>query len=131
VSGQVLLDGKPLPGGKLTFRSTGPKSLPVTRTIDENGNYEEVDLPAGEVAVMVDNRALKPPPPRGPITLPKGISPEMAKQFNDAHSGPPPQRNQAGKYVPIPERYYDGENGELKFTVQSGTQKHDIELKSK
>jgi hypothetical protein len=134
VSGRVLIDSKPLPGGTVVFRSTAPKSFPVTVKLDENGNYAEVELPAGEVTVTVDNRALMPPAPRGAgIEIPKGLAPEVrAKVEARNRSTPPPRpKNQAGTYVPIPARYQLAETAEdLKFTVQSGDQKHDIELKS-
>jgi hypothetical protein len=130
VSGRVLIDGKPLPGGNVTFRSTAPNSFPVTAKIDEAGNYPQVELPTGEVMVMIDNLHLKPRPPRGPIALPKGLSPEVVAKMTAKNQSQPPPPPADGKYVPIPDRYPAGSAEDLKFTVQPGEQTHDIELKS-
>jgi hypothetical protein len=137
VSGRVILDGKPVPGGEIVFRSTGPNSFPVVAKIDENGNYAAVELPAGDVMVIVDNRKLAPAAPPGPKPIPKGLSAEARAQIiaqRASHPPPPspPPPKPDGKYVPLPARYVNGEaEDELKFTVQTGPQSHDIELKSK
>src|SRR5207244_4242680 len=68
VTGRVLYDGKPLPGGRVTFMPEGAAN-PVTINLDEHGNFETV-LPTGEIKVSVDNRALEPRP-----ALPTGIPP--------------------------------------------------------
>ena len=133
VSGRVLLDGKPLPGGEVTFRAVAPNSTPVIVKLDENGAFPAVELPSGEVNVVVDNRKLAPPPPRGPKPIPKGLNAAARAKFttpaNQQHS--PSVAAVNGKYVPIPARYINGEaTDELKFTVRPGEQKHDIELKS-
>src|SRR5688572_2994584 len=70
VTGRVLLDGKPLPGGILTFVPADFKGQSVAAALDESGNYS-VDLPAGDVLVSFDNRNLAPPPPRPPTPVPK------------------------------------------------------------
>ena len=59
VSGRVLFDGKPLPGGRVTFRPADPSQNSVSAVIDEQGNYAAV-LPAGDVQVSVDNSELEP-----------------------------------------------------------------------
>lgn len=142
LSGQVRLDGQPLPGGKVTFRSTNPKLNPVIVDLDEQGNYEAL-LPAGEVQVSVDNRDLEPPPAplggsdsllpaevRNALGKAKGEgAPPASKSGADTASAAPPPKPR-GKYVRIPHKYYDIGTSELKFTIQSGNQKQDIELKS-
>src|SRR5262245_36617726 len=57
VSGQVLFQGKPLPGGIVKFRPVNSALNPVTAQIDENGKYEAA-VPAGECKISVDNRGL-------------------------------------------------------------------------
>jgi hypothetical protein len=136
VSGTVLLNGKPLPGGRVTFRPADPKRNSVFADLDEQGHYEAV-LPAGEVQVSVDNRELEPreAAPRTQF-LPEGLSPEVRKQLRGAAppSQAPPEKSpnapekMPGKYVPIPDKYYTIEKSGLKFTVRSGDQKQDIEL---
>ncbi len=133
VSGQVLYQGKPLPGGRLTFQTSDPKLNTVAAEIDEQGNYEAT-LPVGQVKVAVDNRELQPPPP--PDTslsdLPAGVMQKMSnvkKGEVSASATSPTQDKLRGKYVPIPEKYYTIEDSGLEFTVESGTTKHDIDLK--
>jgi hypothetical protein len=135
VSGRVLYNGQPLPGGRLTFLPADPTRNSVGAELDEQGNYEAV-LPAGEVKVSVDNRELEP---RGPkdaglpkdINLPSDIKKLLASAKAD--KAPPPSPAQAadkpaGRYVPIPAKYYLAETSGLTFTVKSGSQQHDIEL---
>jgi hypothetical protein len=139
LSGRVLFNGAPLPGGMLLFRPADPKQNSVSTSIDENGNYQ-AQLPSGEVQVSVDNRGLKPPEPR-PTGIPKGLPlpPDVrAKIEHAAKEAPKPSGGPTetvagsargpGKYVEIPRKYYDVSTSGLKFNVQGGDQKHDIEL---
>jgi len=133
VSGRVLLDGTPVPGGRVTFRPADGRHNSVSAELDREGNYQAV-LPAGEVAVSVDNRELEPVPSLGG-GLPAGLPPEVRKALGGAKAEKPrptapenvPERP-SGRYVKIPERYYQSETSELRFTVKGGDQKHDIEL---
>jgi hypothetical protein len=134
VSGRVLYNGEPLPGGRVTFRPADPTQNAVSAELDKQGNYEVV-LPVGEVMVSVDNRELEPRGPRN-AGLPKDIklTPEITKLIGSAKadnaSPPAPDKAEkaSGKYVPIPSKYYLAETSGLTFKVQSGNQKHDIEL---
>src|SRR5436190_19451411 len=76
ISGRVLLDGKPLPGGRVTFRPENSKFNSVSVELNEQGHYEAV-LPLGMIHVNIDNRELEPRPARSgvSIVLP-GMSPE-------------------------------------------------------
>jgi hypothetical protein len=135
VTGRVLYDGKPLPGGRVTFMPEGAAN-PVTVMLDEQGNYEAV-LPTGEVKVSVDNHELEPRP-----TLPTGIPPGLpggaAAKLKEAMRQNPQKASGAvdprmhdklpGKYVPIPKKYFDYSKSGISFTVQRGDMKHDIEL---
>jgi hypothetical protein len=131
VSGRVLLDGKPLPGGRVTFRPADPRQNSVSAELDEQGNYQ-ADLPAGEVKVAVDNRELEPQPPMITGVVPPGISAEAAKVLGGKKGKAAPAEGggkPTGRYVPIPNRYYQTESSDLKFTVKRGEQKQDLELK--
>src|SRR5271169_2074646 len=79
VSGRVLLDGVPLPGGTVMFYSVGSPTDRAMAELDEAGTYSIKKLPAGEVMVCVDNRALEPKPPPPPVArpIPRGVSQEM------------------------------------------------------
>jgi hypothetical protein len=131
VSGKVLFNGSPLPGGLITFRPVDPQLSPVGAAISEEGTYEAI-LPIGEVQVSVDNRALEPPP-AGPTSLPGGLlgelSPEAKKDLKMRSTAPAaPKSAQPGRYVEIPERYYDPDTSMLKFRVEHNGQQHDFQL---
>jgi hypothetical protein len=135
VSGQVLYKGKPLPGGRITFRPADPKENSVSAELDEQGNYEAV-LPAGEVNICVDNRELEPRTGGGP-PLPPGLplSPEARKMLTKGktdHVEPKSDDNLPkplhGQYVKIPNKFYKAETSGLTFLVTGGDQKRDIEL---
>jgi hypothetical protein len=132
VSGRVTLNGKPLPGGSVTFFVDKPGAVSPTVDIDESGNYPPVHLPPGEVKIKVDNRVLAPRPAHGgAMVLPKGLSAEVKSKMRPPRATPAdPPGGAAGRYLAIPERYYMVETSDLAFTVQPGDQKHDIELKS-
>jgi hypothetical protein len=128
VSGKVLFNGKPLPGGWLTFRPIDPSKNSVTAQIDENGHYEVV-LPAGDVKIAVDNREWEPAVPAKSV-LPPGVKlPVAPKTTVDAPAATSAPSKPPGSYVPIPAKFYDADSSGLKFTVVSGkSQTHDIEL---
>src|SRR5262245_48509919 len=78
VSGKVTYDGKPLPGGLVTFRPADPRQNPVSVQLDKEGNFPATALPVGEVKVCIDNRELEPVPSFGPA-IPGGLSEEAKK----------------------------------------------------
>lgn len=135
VTGLVFFEGKPLPGGRVTFRPADPRQNTVSAEIGEAGTYQTV-LPAGECAVCVDNRELEPPA-RFVAGPPPGLSAEFhkavaaAKTAKDEPKPPPPpaEERPSGRYVRIPERYYTVEQSQLKFTVHQGEQQYNIDLK--
>jgi hypothetical protein len=138
VSGQVIYQGKPLPGGIVMFRPKNAALNPVSAEIDANGKYE-ARVPAGECKVSVDNRSLSNPDGPSPVGAggaPTGVAPKGVA------IGPPKDRiategkdvtlstkKAEGTYVPIPKSYYDPETSGLTLTVKSGGQTFDIELK--
>jgi hypothetical protein len=138
VTGRVLIDGKPLPGGIVMFIPADPKKNSMSVLMDEQGNYEVV-LPAGEVKVSVDNRQLAPHPRMA--TVAQLNLPADVKKLVMAKGAPPPPPpddpgnlavgQQVGRYVKIPDKYYDAATSGLGFKVQGGDQPHDIELSSK
>jgi hypothetical protein len=140
LSGQVRYDGQPLPGGRVTFRPANPKVNPVSVDLDEQGNYQ-VALPVGEVQVSVDNRGLQPRPAPlagSTVNLPPAVREAMNKAKTEgatpapaaAADNPSAAPKTRGKYVAIPPKYYTIEDSGLKYTIESGNQKQDIELKS-
>ncbi len=135
VSGRVLLQGEPLPGGWIHFRPADPRQNAVGAPLDEEGRYAVV-LPVGEVRVSIDNRHLypRPNPGRGPAAdLP--LTPQLRKTLRSARpaQGPPASAAAApspppGRYVPLPYKYLDPEKSGLQFTVSGGEQEQDFEL---
>ena len=134
VSGTVLFNGTPLPGGLVTFRPADPKRNTISVELDEQGNYEVV-LPAGQIKVCIDNRELEPQPAAPPSGLPAELSPEIRQKLSSGPKpdNPPPKSPNAretlpGRYVKIPDKYYSIETSGLEFTVRGGEQKQNIEL---
>lgn len=127
VSGRVLLEGQPLPGGRITFRPANPAANSVSVEIDEKGQYEVV-LPIGDVLVSVDNRELAPRAARGPIEIP-GLAPDVQSKLATTVTRPTPTPTaRKGHYVPIATRYHDAVSAGLGFTVTTGEQQHDFQL---
>jgi hypothetical protein len=126
VSGRVLYQDKPLPGGRVTFRPADSRRNSVSTPISPEGTYEAT-LPVGEVRISVDNRELEPPPSAAPppslpnFKPPAGVVVPPPKK--EEHQKPP------GTYIPIPEQYYTIEKSGLTYTVTKGSQTHDIVLK--
>jgi hypothetical protein len=126
VSGQVLYNDKPLPGGVVTFVPTLAGHNAAFARLDEEGRYQ-VTVAAGDVQMSVDNRDLQttkpvefPPPPGAKI--PAGTKGEPV-------ASPSAPEKLPGKYVEIPERYYRAESSGLTMTVQPGPQTYTIKLK--
>jgi hypothetical protein len=137
VSGRVLYNGEPLPGGRVTFRPADSKENAVTSPVDPQGNYE-AELPVGDVKVSIENLFLQQRAPLmgagPPRDLPLSVEarqnlgePKLDQSQPNAGAGS--VAKQAGTYVPIPSKYANGDTSELDFTVRSGEQRHDIELK--
>lgn len=113
VTGTVKYNGKPLPGGQIKFIGedwAGPEGI-----IDEQGQYR-INPPVGKVTITVDNRMLR-----------TGIRKEASKGAGPRPGGPEPSPIK-GKFVKIPEKYFDPANSGLTYIVKSGPQTHDIEL---
>ncbi len=121
VSGQVLLDGKPVPGGQVSFVAVNG-ALAARGDIGEDGHYE-IKAPIGEVRIGVNNSLLMPP------SLKKGKPPKGmmhgTKEGFVKDEGKPPLK---GRYVNIPTGYLDPATSGLKYTVKPGSQTYDIQL---
>jgi hypothetical protein len=123
VSGKVLYKGVPLKGGNVTFASTeGRRS--VATSINEDGTYTIQKVPAGAVTICVETESLNPALKR---TARKYSPPPGQKAPGGFGSGN--TEDTAKRFVPIPPQYAEPESSDLKYTVASGTQTKDIELK--
>src|SRR5215472_1107620 len=120
VSGTVLFNGTPLPGGRVSFFSK--EGDPGTNApIDLNGKYT-IQAPIGDVKISVDNSMLKP-------GAAKGGGQRVGKQQG---AGPRPGGDDptviTGKYIEIPAKYADPNKSGLTYTVKKGEKEHDIIL---
>jgi hypothetical protein len=118
VEGKVTVDGRPVSGGRVTFRSADGKST-VLAKIALDGSYRAVDVPcdAMKVAVAGLDKFER-------IRLQRGVK---GKRTSDSEA-----RAAAIESSPkIPEKYKDPDASGLTFTVKSGTNPYDIEILSK
>ena len=124
VTGEVTYDGKPIPWGRITFLGQEGKKVPRSAWII-NGQYTIKDCPTGPVKISVE--------PLEARAAPKDVGKmaEMAKEHG--HVDPPPEV--IGKKLDIPrdviERYGNPETSGLEYTVESGDNTNNIELKKK
>jgi hypothetical protein len=138
VSGKVTYKGQPVPGGLITFRPADPVKNSITVELDTEGRYSAT-LPAGDVTVIIDNRELEPRPsmPSMPAGIPlsaeaqaklRGKAPPATATADGGPKTGEDVRRPSGRYVPIPEKYYELETSGLKFTIKGGDQPLDIQL---
>ena len=125
VTGQVTLDGKPLPNAVVTFMPDGGGGTASGNT-DANGNYElshtlGKGAPIGKNKVAVTT--LRKPQSSVEIPQISSDSPEYAKMIAAGGSEYNVQFTE-----PVPAKY--NANTELQFEVKSGTQVINLELKS-
>jgi hypothetical protein len=118
VSGRVLYNGQPLPGGRVMF-VTVAGAFSSSGNIDEQGNYK-VQAPVGEVMIAVDNRMLRP-----------SFAPTEARMKGAGGPHQPEPDPVKGTYKEIPNMYYTPDTSGLTFTVTPETPTHDIELKDR
>lgn len=112
VTGTVKYQGKPLPGGVVTF--INDRGLQNTAIIDANGSYQ-IKVAVGPTKVRIDNRMLSPDSTTSPRLKPPAASST-------------PALNVQGTYVPLPLKYLSGEGSGLHCDVRQGTQTVDFEL---
>jgi hypothetical protein len=133
VSGRVLLNGTPLPGGRITFVPVEGRNL-IVAVLTEDGTYPPVELPVGQVMVRVDNRELQQ------VAAPRSFTPSapaLQRALQKMGKGgqipvpPPPKPSIPGRYVKIDPKYYQAETSGLEFRVEVGASTHDFNLTSK
>jgi hypothetical protein len=120
VTGEVTVDGKPLPWGRITFASQVGKKLVVSGRIS-NGKYTIKDCPAGPVKIGVESL-------KAYARNMKGAPKEMAKGFKAPQDDEAPPPEVVGKYTPIRTEYASPDSSGLEYTVKAGPQEHNIPL---
>lgn len=116
VTGVVNYQGKPLTSGIVSFVPEQGGS--IDSPIDTEGKYRVENVPPGKAKIAVqeggltDVEALKGvKSPKSPDEMKKAMMPRLAKDSK------------------LPKVYSDPEKSGLSYTVQPGSQNHDIELK--
>jgi hypothetical protein len=124
VTGQVRYQGKPLPGGRVTFVAV-EGSFASTGTIDEKGNYK-INAPVGPVKISVNNTMLDPQRGAGHAAARRGPAGPGAQRPPGGGAEEPTEIK--GTWVRIPPKYASAETSGLTFTVTKESKTHDIEL---
>ena len=117
VSGKVTFKGQPVPGA-ISFY--GPGGRVDSGRIDEEGKYTVAKAPIGDVKVTVAPAELRP----AKEGADKG---KKVPEHPGSGKAPPPPK--AGKSVDIPSKYKDPEKSGLTYTLKSGQNQIDIDLK--
>jgi hypothetical protein len=131
VSGTVTYRGKPLEIGTVTFLDDNKLVLGSGAIAD--GKYSIAKLPRGPVKIVVTTppqvpanlRALSAPAGK---TLPKGKQMEEEKHLSPEERKALPRGFRVPPHVVIPEKYANPDKSGLSYTVQPGSQEHNIEL---
>lgn len=118
VTGKVTYKGGVVTGGTVTF--VDAKQKVQTSPIDLEGNYSVTGLAKGTAKISVS-------PPANLAAMPGGgMKMDPSKMGGGAEK---PTGPALGPPVKIPPQYQDPEKSGLTYTVQSGKQEHNIELK--
>jgi hypothetical protein len=134
ISGKVLFQGRPLPGGLVTFYPMEGQSLPASAIIGEDGQYSLENAPVGSVKITVNNVALKngevPPIGKSSARTAFTLASKEAIRAREGKDIPPPKNSKiAGTYVPIPTSYANIKTTGLDYSVEGNSQDHDIVLR--
>jgi hypothetical protein len=131
VSGKITYNGTPLPSGTVTFV---PEKGEVVTAVIVDGKYTAQKVPTGPAKILVTSV----PANEGRASFGnQGKNAMINNMKNIPEDAPiPPEArkslaggNPARNGLKIPTRYNDSEKTDLKYTVKSGSQDHDIELK--
>ncbi|OWK36748.1 hypothetical protein [Fimbriiglobus ruber] len=125
LTGMIALDDKPIGGGRVEIYSADGVNA-VGCDVRPDGGYTLKEPPLGDCKLVVKTSILKgmPPPPKTPA----GPKPP-AKENSSAGMVVP--KDVGLVFVPIPAKYEELATTDLKVTVKSGKQTHDIKLASK
>jgi hypothetical protein len=143
VTGTVMLDGKIVPVGTITFHPEKGKAVSADF---EDGKYSVEKVPPGQCTVTVDtsrqraelNAGLKEA--QGAQATPPGFKPPktgntVPAEMQDAMSqGKEAQKERLAKLknmVDVPPDFADPKKSGLTYTLTAGSQEIDIEMKKK
>lgn len=112
VAGKVTYKGKSLVFGTVQFEGSDGKVLQAN--IDKNGNYAIKSVPVGEAKAAVNS--------------PDPSSSDFQPMVREGQPPPPPRPKHEG-WFRIPTEYQNLAQPKLSYTVKSGQNNIDIELK--
>jgi hypothetical protein len=128
ISGRVLYQGKPVPGGTVIFvtKDKGAMRCPISA----EGNYTIEKVPAGEVKIVVLDREMSKSGKlkmvekavRSGMVKKEQLPPDIKKELESSSTA-------SGQPIRIPANYADADKSGLACTVTGSTQTYDIELK--
>ena len=108
VKGKVLYDGKPLPGGTVQITDEADTQM-VFGDLTIDGEFHITHAPAGPVRVVVRTESVK--------TLLDEKTAKMLQKKGVAAVAVDP-KVKGNKYVPIPAKYGDRDQTDLKFDLK-------------
>src|SRR5262245_53888184 len=123
LEGTVTYQGKNIVMGSVT--AIGYDKVPVMASIDENGHYILIDVPAGPVKLSVDSPEPPPDKPGGNpnLTFPEGRGADKKRRA----AGGAPTR---AKWIKLPPQCADPETSGIETVVKKGTTTtYNIEMK--
>jgi|SRR5262249_43502466 len=122
VSGKVVYKGAPVTFGAVAIYGADGKT--ASGRIDADGHYTVEKVPIGDVKVAV----LTPNPTTPKVFSKGGFKSKSKGKVKDSDSEVP-NLGSVGKFVAIPARYKEPDQSGLTFTIKSGSQTIDLELK--
>jgi hypothetical protein len=125
VHGTVAYKGKPVSTGTVTFfplEAKGEANRPAIGEISSDGSFELTTFNTGDGAVLGQHKAIVVAKTEGTVkaaddTIPSQLPSDLKKA---AEQGPK---------ALVPSNYMDPEKTPLRYTVQKGTNRFDLELK--
>lgn len=121
VSGEVTCGGQPIPWGRITF--LGQEGNKITKSAPiVNGKYTIKDCPAGLVKIGVESFKAE--------AIGKNVPAAMVERSKEAGWVEPPAEV-IGKFLKIPGRYADPDKSGLEYTVEKGSDTHNVSLERK
>lgn len=142
VTGQVTLDGNPLPAGRIAFIPS--KGAAVGGDI-KDGQYSVSGVPAGEVKVTVETKALLDEinalttnvqhasamqPPAG-ANVPDNAKADLEAEKQEMEKKKQRLAELKKAYRPVPDKYGKPDTSGLSLPVKSGPNTFEVKLTSK
>jgi hypothetical protein len=118
VSGKVTYKGSTLTGGDIVFVSASGAGS-YTGAIGADGRYTVVDMPDGEMKVVISTERLNPAKKEKPNYPGAGGDRKMGE--SPVPEGSRSNAASGGTYVQIPSKYGDVNQTDLKATLKKGS----------